>query len=111
MGITATTYGYFQGADLARAIKRVAGDRIPVVLGGPHVSALPSHAMDCEAFDYGVLGEGEITFLEMVQKMGPGGRSVRCAGHRVPARRRPGLHGSSGPRHRPGHPFPSPPAT
>lgn len=72
VGITATTYGYFQGADLARAIKRVAGDRIPVVLGGPHVSALPSHAMDCEAFDYGVLGEGEITFLEMVQKMARG---------------------------------------
>lgn len=72
VGISATTYSYFDAVDVARAIKAYAGDRIPIVLGGPHISAIPSHAMDCEAFDYGVLGEGEHTFLELVQKLARG---------------------------------------
>lgn len=72
VGISATTYSYFDAVDVARAIKAHAGDGIPIVLGGPHISAIPSHAMDCDAFDYGVLGEGEHTFLELVQKLGRG---------------------------------------
>ena len=72
VGIGATTYSYFDAMDVARAIKEAFGDAIPIVLGGPHISAIPSHAMACEDFDYGVIGEGEYTFLELVQKLGRG---------------------------------------
>ncbi len=80
VGIGATTYSYFDAIDVGRAIKAYAGDRIPVVLGGPHISAIPSHAMDCEAFDYGVLGEGEYTFLELVQTLARGGDPAAIPG-------------------------------
>jgi anaerobic magnesium-protoporphyrin IX monomethyl ester cyclase len=72
VGIGATTYSYFDAIDVAKAIKDYAGDRIPIILGGPHISAIPSHAMACEYFDYGVIGEGEYTFLELIQKLGRG---------------------------------------
>lgn len=72
VGITATTYSYFDAASLARDIKKSTDGRVPVVLGGTHISAIPSHAMDCEAFDYGVIGEGEYTFLELVTKLARG---------------------------------------
>ena len=38
---------------------------IPVVIGGPHISALPHTLPPC--FDIGVIGEGEQTMLELVK--------------------------------------------
>lgn len=36
-----------------------------VILGGPHITALPNSLPS--SFDYGVVGEGEQTFLELIQ--------------------------------------------
>jgi len=38
-----------------------------VAVGGPHVTALKEHAMDFIGADYGVIGEGEIAVVRMVE--------------------------------------------
>jgi anaerobic magnesium-protoporphyrin IX monomethyl ester cyclase len=39
------------------------------VLGGAHVTAIPQEALLEEVFDIGVIGEGEMTFLELVKEV------------------------------------------
>ncbi|MFH1125633.1 MAG: radical SAM protein [Candidatus Altiarchaeota archaeon] len=63
VGITAMTGSYGYSIRLAREIKK--NWDIPVLLGGVHISALPKSLSD--AFDIGVMGEGEKTALEIVQ--------------------------------------------
>lgn len=51
---------------VARNYAKIARERgIPVVAGGPHISAAPSTLP--EEFDVGVVGEGEQTLLELVR--------------------------------------------
>jgi radical SAM superfamily enzyme YgiQ (UPF0313 family) len=64
VGITATTPVVKEAWRLAGIIKR---RNIPVVLGGPHPSALPEESLGNEA-DIVVVGEGEETFAEIVEK-------------------------------------------
>ena len=40
-----------------------------VVIGGYHVSAIPRQALSSGHFNAGVIGEGEITFLELVKEL------------------------------------------
>ncbi len=40
--------------------------RIPIVFGGPHVTAAVHDVMGHAEIDFAVLGEGEITFNELV---------------------------------------------
>ena len=40
-----------------------------VVIGGYHVSAIPRQALSSGYFDAGVIGEGEITFLELAKEL------------------------------------------
>jgi radical SAM superfamily enzyme YgiQ (UPF0313 family) len=72
VGITATTPMMPGTEVLAKEIN----DRlnIPVVLGGPHVTAMPLETLRrCQHFDYGVYGEGEETFLDLVNHLEKGG--------------------------------------
>lgn len=42
----------------------------PVILGGAHISAAPVETLKkFKAVDYGVFGEGEITFLELIERI------------------------------------------
>ncbi len=42
----------------------------PIILGGVHVSALPERTMrEIPALDIGVLGEGELTFMEILERL------------------------------------------
>ena len=51
---------------LIQEIKR-ALPHLLVVLGGEHPSAMPEHVLrDCREVDYVVVGEGELTFLELL---------------------------------------------
>ena len=51
---------------IAREIKK-NDPSIPVIMGGAHISAIPFETMKrFQAVDYGVLGEGEVTFLELL---------------------------------------------
>ncbi|MCE1247182.1 MAG: B12-binding domain-containing radical SAM protein [Firmicutes bacterium] len=62
-GISTVTENMNIALDWAKKIKEGTGS--PVFIGGDHISALP-HTLD-PIFDAGILGEGEATFLELVQ--------------------------------------------
>lgn len=64
IGISAYTESYSQSIDAARYLqKNMPG--IPIWLGGPHVNALPLTLH--RHFDLGVVGEGEVTFVELLE--------------------------------------------
>jgi radical SAM superfamily enzyme YgiQ (UPF0313 family) len=64
IGISAYTESYSQSIDAARYLqKNMPGT--PIWLGGPHVNALPL-TLD-RNFDLGVVGEGEVTFVELLE--------------------------------------------
>jgi len=65
LGITSTTLTIHNAADIARMVKE-KDSRIKIVLGGPHITSCPSETMSYfSEFDVGVVGEGEITVLEL----------------------------------------------
>lgn len=63
VGICAYSWSYTRAKQAALKIKQALN--VPIILGGPHVSALP-HKID-PVFDIGVMGEGEETVAELVQ--------------------------------------------
>ncbi|MFC2142069.1 B12-binding domain-containing radical SAM protein [Acidobacteriota bacterium] len=67
IGISSTTVNIVNANRIAEKLK-TNGLKAPIILGGPHVSALPKLTLEryC-AFDYGVLGEGEMSYLELIQ--------------------------------------------
>jgi len=65
VGISATTVHFPKAVSIARRIKKTF-PRMVTIIGGRHVTSNMEHAMCCEAFDYGVVGEGEITTLALL---------------------------------------------
>jgi len=63
IGISSTTENYHIAINNAIKIKEKLG--IPVILGGIHISLLPESLQDC--FDLAVIGEGEITLVEVLK--------------------------------------------
>jgi anaerobic magnesium-protoporphyrin IX monomethyl ester cyclase len=72
VGISSMSQHYSRAIALARRIKETRG--IPVIIGGPHISALP-HTLD-RSFDIGVIGEGEATLLELIRLWMEKGRFI-----------------------------------
>ena len=68
IGITATTNLFDSAVEAARILKENFSNA-QLVIGGPHVSANPQHALSFECFDLGIKGEGEITFLELLRAL------------------------------------------
>lgn len=67
IGISAMT-PQLQGAiTLAEAIKRKFGDQVKICLGGAHISADPDFINRFSCFDFGVVGEAEITFPKIAK--------------------------------------------
>lgn len=63
IGISSMTINYQKAIELAQEIKEsLAG---PIIIGGVHISTLPSSLSP--TFDLGVLGEGEETLLELLK--------------------------------------------
>ncbi|MBI4354924.1 MAG: B12-binding domain-containing radical SAM protein [Candidatus Omnitrophica bacterium] len=70
---------------------RHAFPRATIVVGGEHVTAMPDYSLqDCPAIDYLVLGEGELSFLELVHRLrakqpihGVSGLAFRAPGGKV----------------------------
>ena len=60
--VSSVTQNYNLAIDYARSAKRKG---IPVVIGGMHASALPSSL--APEFDVACIGEGEITFVELMK--------------------------------------------
>ena len=68
IGITVVSIAYFRAVELAGMLKKQFSD-IPIIIGGPHVTIFQEMALDCPYFDYGVIGEGEITFPELIEAL------------------------------------------
>ncbi len=67
IGITATTVSIIRASELAQGI-RASGVKVPILIGGPHVSALPEQTLrEFPEFDLGVLNEGEYTLIEIIE--------------------------------------------
>lgn len=65
IGISSTTVAFHRAVELAWDIKR-SHPEVKIILGGPHVSSNVYDAMAQECFDFGVIGEGELTLKELV---------------------------------------------
>lgn len=75
VGLTATTSEIVRAAELAARIKAERPGAL-VVAGGCHVTAIPAETLrEFPAFDMAVVGEGEETLCEILEKAGAG--SVR----------------------------------
>ena len=65
VGISVTSWAYPEAIALSGRIKQFHPDT-PVVLGGAYVTVMAAEALDDALVDYGVIAEGEETFLELV---------------------------------------------
>lgn len=65
-GITFTTPLYRQMLDIAKLVKEF-NEKIIVVGGGSHVSSLPQDTLRHSPLDIAVRGEGDFTFLELIE--------------------------------------------
>jgi radical SAM superfamily enzyme YgiQ (UPF0313 family) len=66
VGISATTISIHNAARIARLVKDQRPGAV-VTVGGPHVSAVPERTLRTfPAFDYGVVGEGERSYPELI---------------------------------------------
>jgi len=70
VGFTAYTHNYKLTIRLAESVRSALPDAT-LIIGGPHITNAPL-SMD-EVFDLGVIGEGEETFLKLMQTLAEGG--------------------------------------
>ncbi|MDD5331716.1 MAG: radical SAM protein [Candidatus Nanoarchaeia archaeon] len=63
IGISSMTVYYGYATKLAKKLKQ--NINVPILIGGNHISTLPNCLYDC--FDIGIIGEGEITTLEVLK--------------------------------------------
>ena len=67
--LTAVTPSIIKTARLASMITDICPS-IPIVIGGPHFTAVPEQTLtDYPVFDYGVVGEGEATVVDLVEAL------------------------------------------
>lgn len=70
----------------AKVVKETLGEDVPVITGGPHVSAVPEETLrDVPHVDYVVRGEGEYAFRELLEALRAGTDATDVLG--VSARR------------------------
>lgn len=66
VGLTAATIAIQSAAEVAAFVKQL-NQNLTVLIGGPHLTALPEETMRrFVEFDIGVIGEGEITLTELL---------------------------------------------
>jgi len=65
IGLSTTTITFHKTKDLAIELKKIFSDT-PVVIGGNHLAIFPELTLDYDCFDYGVINEGELTIVELV---------------------------------------------
>lgn len=67
VGVGATT-PVFESAKAVAELARATFKDCLIVIGGVHVTSQPEETLKNECFDIGVIGEGEYTLLELVEK-------------------------------------------
>jgi radical SAM superfamily enzyme YgiQ (UPF0313 family) len=69
VGFTAVTPSIFKAVKMASMVKDLYPS-IPILIGGPHFTAIPEKTLkDYPVFNYGVVGEGEVTIIELVDAL------------------------------------------
>jgi anaerobic magnesium-protoporphyrin IX monomethyl ester cyclase len=66
IGVHCLSSFYLEAKDLVGKLKQ---ENLPVVIGGPHASALPVETIEETKADYVIIGEGEQTFLELADAL------------------------------------------
>lgn len=74
VGIGCTTPSFPSALKTAQGIRRISPDTI-IVIGGNHIAKLVEETLQFDCFDVGVLGEAEITFLNLVKSIEASGKS------------------------------------
>lgn len=72
VGITAMTFtmiDVLKTIELLRVVEKKSGIKMEIVLGGPHTIIYPKETIGIPNVDYVVVGEGEIPFFELCQKL------------------------------------------
>jgi len=68
VGITAMTHEIVQAEKIASKLKQLL--KAKIIIGGCHISALPKRTLtEFPVFDYGVIGEGEKTIIELLKNL------------------------------------------
>ena len=69
IGLTAVTVAIHNAGRLAKTLKESGEDWV-VIIGGPHLTALPEETMQTfPEFDIGVIGEGETTLIDLLDAL------------------------------------------
>ena len=68
LGISVTSMQVRGAVQLASNIKKLSPE-IKICVGGPHISIDPSFVSEFSCFDFGIAGEAEITFPEIVKRV------------------------------------------
>lgn len=57
----------FHAIEMAKLIRQATNGKIPIVWGGPHPSSVPEHFIESPYADLVCVGEGDVTFSEIVE--------------------------------------------
>lgn len=69
VGLTATTVSINKAVELATALKD-SNPRLKILIGGPHLTSTPDQTMlRFSQFDIGIIGEGELTIVELLNAL------------------------------------------
>lgn len=79
VGFYIMTWTFRQASRIARRIKQFNRD-IKTVIGGPNVSSFPRLSLQHDEFDFAVMGEGEITMVELLEALETGGKLDKIKG-------------------------------
>ena len=72
VGLSATTISITNAARIAARVKELA-PHATITVGGPHVSAVPERTLEAfPAFDYAIVGEGERSYPELIERLDRG---------------------------------------
>jgi radical SAM superfamily enzyme YgiQ (UPF0313 family) len=69
VGIQAMSFTLIDALLCAKIVKEI-DEKIPVVFGGPHPTIYPRETVNLKEVDYVVVGEGELTFRELLENIG-----------------------------------------
>ena len=67
IGISSSTPNFLKAIDLCKKIKKTLN--VPIIIGGTHITSVPEEILKYKCFDFGIIGEGETTILELVEKI------------------------------------------
>jgi len=71
IGITCTTPLIAAASEIVKIIRSIVPAHVKIILGGVHPTVAPDECLMIDGVDYVVRGEGELTFLEILQERDP----------------------------------------